>query len=254
MKMTLEFLEETIRIAGKEALNWAKRLGDLKIHHKGEKDLVSEADIAVEHCIRQNMRKYFPDFGFYGEEGGEQIGKNGRWIVDPIDGTLSFTKGQYHWSISIAVELEYELRMGAVYAPAMDTLYIAEAGAGALKNGTPIHVSDVDTLEKAVVASGFACLRSNLEENNLPRFGRIASRLSGIRVLGSAAIDCCFVADGRLDGFWEQNLNLYDIAAGMVIAREAGAVVTDFSGNPWQNPDQILISNPRLHPQLVELM
>ena len=249
-----DFLEEVIRSAGQLALDWFSRREELQIHHKSPKDIVSEANIAVEQLIRGTLNQRFPEFGFYGEESGQTEGKSGRWIVDPIDGTVSFTRGQYHWSVSIAVEIENEIRLAAVYAPAIDALYIAEKGCGAFCNGKPIHVSEVASFEDAVMATGFACLRANLEDNNLPRFARVAKKLSGIRVLGSAAFDCCLVADGRLDAFWEQNLNLYDIAAGALIAQEAGAMITDFQGNASVNPEAILVTNGKLHERMLKLM
>ncbi|MGK5091195.1 inositol monophosphatase family protein [Deltaproteobacteria bacterium TL4] len=247
-----EHLEKVIRSAGKLALAWFLRRQELQIHFKSAKDIVSEADIAVEQWIRQEMLSQYPDFGFYGEESQEVKSSAGRWIVDPIDGTTSFTRGQYHWCISIGVEIGTEMVLGAVYAPALDVLYLAERGKGAFCNGKPISVSATSTVEQAVMATGFACLRSGLEENNLPRFNRIAQQISATRILGSAALDCCLVADGRLDAFWEQHLNLWDVAAGAFIAQEAGATVTDFQGTPQVKPQETLISNGHLHEFLLK--
>jgi len=250
-----QLLEEVIKSAGKLALEWFHRRHELVIHQKSSpKDIVSEADIAIEQFIKQQMQAHCPGFGFFGEESGKTEGTKGRWIVDPIDGTTNFTRGQYFWCVSIAIEQEGTLTLGAIYAPALDDFYIAEKGKGAYCNGDSIKVSDTSSLDEAVMATGFACLRAALESNNLARVNRISPTLSATRILGSAALDCCLVADGRLDAFWEQNLNLYDIAAGSLIAQEAGATVTDFQGNPTLNPKEIMMSNGKLHPLLLPLM
>ena len=250
----IEVLEQTIREAGQLALTYFSRLETIEISNKSSKDLVTEADIAVERFIKDRLLSHSANFGFYGEESGEVAGKNGRWIVDPIDGTHSFVRGQYFWSISIALEVDGDLTLGAVYAPRLDDLYLGEKGKGAWKNGTPIKKSVTATLSNAMVCTGFACLRANLAENNLERFSRIAEKTRDQRRFGSAALDICFVADGQLDVFWEQHLNLYDIAAGVVIAAEVGATITDFSGDKTINPREILVTNGKLLSQILELM
>jgi myo-inositol-1(or 4)-monophosphatase len=177
-----------------------------------------------------------------------------RWVVDPIDGTHSFSKGQYFWSISVALEIAGELQLGVVYAPALDDYYAAETGKGSWKNGKPIRVSGETQLASSMISTGFACLRSYLEDNNLQRFCRIAQLTTGQRRFGSAALDLCLVADGQVDAFWEQELNLYDVAAGVVIAREAGASITDFKGNVGVFPKQILATNGKILAELLPLM
>jgi myo-inositol-1(or 4)-monophosphatase len=144
--------------------------------------------------------------------------------------------------------------IGAVYAPALNDYYCAEKGRGAWKNGLPITVSSESNLADGMVATGFACLRSYLTDNNLERFGRIAQNTTGQRRFGSAAVDLCLVADGQVDAFWEQELNLYDVAAGALIAREAGATVTDFKGNEGIFPKQILVTNGKILSQILALM
>jgi myo-inositol-1(or 4)-monophosphatase len=144
--------------------------------------------------------------------------------------------------------------MGAVYAPALNDFYCAEQGKGASKNGRVISVSSVDNLAESMVATGFACLRSYLEDNNLQRFAKIAQNTTGQRRFGSAAVDLCLVADGQVDAFWEQELNLYDVAAGALIAKEAGATLTDFEGNAGVFPKQILATNGLILNELLPLM
>jgi myo-inositol-1(or 4)-monophosphatase len=251
---TLAALEKIVREAGLIALNYFKNLKDVEVSKKSARDFVTEADVAVEAFLKQALSQQYPQYGFWGEESGQSENQSSRWIVDPIDGTHSFSKGQYYWALSVALEIEQELIMGAVYAPALDDYYTAEKGGGAWKNGYPIKVSPETRLADAMVCTGFACLRNYLTENNLERFARIAQNTTGQRRFGSAALDLCLVADGQVDAFWEQELNLYDIAAGALIAKEAGASVTDFKGNEGVFPKQILVTNGRLLDQLLPLM
>jgi myo-inositol-1(or 4)-monophosphatase len=254
MSISLAFLEQVVREAGSIALTHFRDLTLLEINKKSPRDFVTDADVAVEAFLKENLARKYPQFGFWGEESGQSANQSSRWIVDPIDGTHSFSRGQYFWAISVALEIDQELVMGAVYAPALDDYYCAEKGKGAWKNDLPISVSSVSQLSEAMVATGFACLRSYLKENNLLRFCRIAEITTGQRRFGSAAIDLCLVADGQVDAFWEQELNLYDIAAGVLIASEAGATVTDFQGKKGIFPKQILVTNGKILNQILPLM
>lgn len=216
--------------------------------------LVTDADVAVEQYLKQALGEQCPEYGFWGEESGQTENQSSRWIVDPIDGTHSFSRGQYFWGISVALEIDGQLVMGAVYGPALDDYYSAELGKGAWKNGKPIRVSAETELASSMISTGFACLRSYLEHNNLERFCRIAQATTGQRRFGSAALDLCLVADGQVDAFWEQELNLYDVAAGALITLEAGGTVTDFEGNSGIFPKQILATNAKILDQLLPLM
>ncbi len=254
MPITLDTLEKVVRAAGSVAMNYFNDLPNLAVNKKSARDLVTDADVAVENYLKQALSDHSPEFGFWGEESGQTANQTSRWIVDPIDGTHSFSKGQYFWGISVALEIDGELIMGAVYAPALDDYYCAEKAKGAWKNGKPIHVSDETSLASSMVSTGFACLRQYLDDNNLARFARIAQATTGQRRLGSAALDLCTVADGQVDAFWEQELNLYDVAAGALIAQEAGASITDFKGNPGVFPKQILATNGKILEQVLVLM
>lgn len=174
----------------------------MAVNKKSPRDFVTDADVAVEAL--ESLAREYPQFGFWGEESGQSANQSSRWIVDPIDGTHSFSRGQYFWAISVALEIDQELVMGAVYAPALDDYYCAEKGKGAWKNGLPISVSSESQLSEAMVATGFACLPSYLKENNLQQFCRIAEITTGQRRFGSAAMDLCLVADDQVDAFWEQ--------------------------------------------------
>lgn len=254
MSISLAVLEEIVRQAGKIALTHFNDLHQLAINKKSPRDYVTAADVEVEAFLQAQLLQHCPEYGFWGEESGQSANQSDRWIVDPIDGTHSFSKGQYFWSISVTLEIGGELTMGAVYAPALDDFYCAEKGQGAFKNGKAISVSPETSLDNSMIATGFACLRSYLTENNLERFCRIAQKTAGQRRLGSAAMDLCLVADGQVDAFWEQELNLYDVAAGALIALEAGGTVTDFKGNAGIFPKQILATNGKLLGQLLPLM
>lgn len=254
MPIKLAVVENIVREAGTIALRHFKDLENVAVTKKSPRDLVTTADVAVEEYLKEALAKAYPQYGFWGEESGQSDNQSSRWIVDPIDGTHSFAKGQYFWSISVALEIDGELIAGSVYAPALGDLYIAAKGKGAKKNGKEISVSTEKSLADSMIATGFACLRSYLVENNLKRFCRIAEETTGQRRFGSAAMDLCLVADGQVDAFWEQELNLYDVAAGALIAKEAGATVTDFKGNDGVFPKQILVTNRGIFDQLIKLM
>ena len=221
MSISLIELEQVVREAGTIALTYFKDLKNVTIDKKSPRDFVTAADVAVEAFLKQTLTEKYPEYGFWGEESGKSANQTNRWIVDPIDGT--------HY-------------------------YCAEQGKGAWKNGESIHVSDETSLANSMIATGFACLRSYLTDNNLERFGRVAQQTTGQRRFGSAAMDLCLVADGQVDAFWEQELNLYDVAAGALIAREAGATVTDFQGNAGIFPKHILATNGKILDQLLPLM
>ena len=254
MPISLTVLETIIREAGTIAMQHFKDLENVEVNKKSPRDLVTDADVAVEVFLKEALTKAYPQFGFWGEESGKSDNQTRRWVVDPIDGTHSFAKGQYFWSISVALEIEQDLVAGSVYAPALDDLYIAAKGQGASKNGKAISVSSETSLADSMIATGFACLRSYLQENNLKRFCRIAEETTGQRRFGSAAMDLCLVADGQVDAFWEQELNLYDVAAGALIAMEAGATVTNFKGEDGVFPKQILATNGGIFKQILSLM
>ncbi len=254
MTISVQVLERIVRDAGSIAIGYFTNLNNVGVIKKSPRDLVTDADVAVEEYLKKALNKAYPEYGFWGEEGGQADNQTNRWIVDPIDGTHSFAKGQYFWSISVALEIEGELVAGSVYAPALDDLYLAIKGQGATKNGKAISVSAETSLADSMVATGFACLRSYLVENNLERFCRIAENTTGQRRFGSAAMDLCLVADGQVDAFWEQELNLYDVAAGALIAKEAGGTVTDFKGNDGVFPKQILVTNGGIFKELLALM
>lgn len=254
MSISLSVVEKIIREAGVLALTYFNDLKNTEIHKKAPRDFVTAADVAVEALLKEKLTQEYPQFGFWGEESGQTDNQSRRWVVDPIDGTHSFAKAQYFWSISVALEIDNEIVFGAIYVPTVDDYYCAQKDQGAWKNGKITHVSNETDLGDSMIATGFACLRSYLENNNLERFCRIAQKTTGQRRFGSAAMDLCMVADGQVDAFWEQELNLYDVAAGALIVQEAGGTITDFKGNEGIFPKQILATNGKILTQILPLM
>jgi len=249
-----EFLYDIIKEAGRISLDFRTRLSSLEITKKTDKDLVSAADLAVQALLVEQVGIRFPHHAILGEECGACGDNEYRWIIDPIDGTTSFVHGQPFYSISVALEKNGQVVMGAVNAPVLEELFFAQRGKGAVCNNRPIHVSQRDKLVDTVLGTGFACLRANLERDNLPYFNAVAPHTRGIRRYGSVAIDLSYVACGRLDGFWELALHRYDIAAGQLILEEAGGRLTDFSGKPQDVPDEIVGTNGIIHEQLLALL
>jgi myo-inositol-1(or 4)-monophosphatase len=251
LQHTQQFLRDTILEAGKITLDFRKRLDVLRVSPKAPHDIVTEADVAVEQFL---IKRQVPDHAVFGEESGHTAGNEYRWIIDPIDGTMSFLHGQPFYSISVALEYKGSVILGAVYLPAMNELFQAAQDQPAALNDTVIHVARQNDLNECVVATGFACLRQDQVSRNLKYLGHVLPRISDVRRCGSAAMDLCYVACGRFDGFWELNLNLYDIAAGAFIAQQAGAVVSDFSGTQKDIPGEIVCANPVIHPALRTLL
>jgi len=227
----LDFIIDHVKEAGEICSRAQDRLGEADIIKKSDKDLVTPIDREVERFLTEAIRARFPTHDIIGEEHGKQVhGGDWCWIIDPIDGTTSYCHGQPYYSVSVAVRQGTELQAAAVYAPALGQLFHAERGGGAYLNDRPVHVSACDQLDSAVLATGFACLRAGHSHNNLPYLNRLLPAIRDIRRCGSAALDLAYVAAGKLDGFWELDLNLYDIAAGVLLVREAGGDVCDFHG------------------------
>ena len=156
MPISLTVLEEVVREAGSIAMAYFKDLKNVEVNKKSPRDFVTAADVAVENFLKEALTRKYPEYGFWGEESGQSANQTNRWIVDPIDGTHSFSRGQYFWGISVALEIDQELMIGVVYAPALNDYYCAEKGRGAFKNGLPITVSSESNLADAMVGTGFA--------------------------------------------------------------------------------------------------
>lgn len=252
-----EMLEQAVRIAkgaGGLCRSGQSKLNPAKIHAKGNPhDLVTDIDRAVEAYLIGELSVLYPTHGFYGEESGKsQEESEFCWVIDPIDGTNSFIHGTGFYSISIALQRRGKTVAALVYAPAMDEMFTAITGCGAYLNGKKIRVSGCDSFDMAMLATGFACLRAGLEQNNIPYLNRILPRAMDLRRCGSAALDLAYVAAGRFDGFWELALNLYDVAAGVLLVEEAGGAVTDMNGGDRWPEFGIAAGNSFVHETLLE--
>jgi myo-inositol-1(or 4)-monophosphatase len=230
--------------------------GKFTISHKGEKDLVTDADRAAEDFITEKLKHECPNDAIIAEEGTKIPGDSGRrWIVDPLDGTNNFAHGFVAFAVSIALIENGALKVGVVHAPALGKTFAAQAGAGATLNGNRIQVSRIATVGQAIAATGFPYERRTLARNNLAEFNRIMMEVQGIRRVGSAALDLCWVAAGRWDAYWELHLQPWDVAAGILICQEAGGTVTDLSGGPIDiNRPEILATNGLLHEPMLALL
>lgn len=219
-------------------------------------DLVTEVDKKSETAIINIIRETYPDHFILSEEVGEiKTDSSVKWIIDPIDGTVNYANGIPICCVSIGVEKDGEMVLGAVYNPFMNELFVAEKGQGATLNGKPIHVSTKADVSKSCLVTGFPYQWQDMPNNPLVVFERVIKEGIPLRRLGSAAIDLCWVACGRFDGFYEHHLQAWDSAAGYLIVEEAGGKVTDFSGNrfsPYQK--QILATNGHIHSALLDLV
>ncbi len=251
----LSDLEHIVRQAGEILrLNFGT---DFDINHKGVIDLVTEIDHRSESFILGEIQARFPDHRIISEESGEKAGGNCcLWFVDPLDGTVNYSHRVPAFTVSIAFQQEGVMRLGVVYDPLRDELFSAQKGEGAWLNGKPIRVSTAQQLDQSLLATGFAYDIRTHPETNLDHFTNFALRCQGVRRFGSAALDLCYVAAGRFDGFWELRLNSWDVAAGALIVAEAGGHVTDIHGEPdFLSPSSsILAANPSIHSQMLVVL
>jgi len=229
--------------------------------YKGDVDLVTVADRTVEKLIRTRLSEVFPDHGMYGEEGTrEKLEREFRWYVDPLDGTTNFAHGFPQFCVSMGLEQrpaglgpqqDGVLVAAVIYDPMRDELFSAERGRGAKLNGRPAQVSRIPDLAEALVSTGFPS-RKRHESPNIHFYHEFTLRSHGVRRAGSAALDLAYVAAGRLEAFWEFNLNPWDTAAGILLVAEAGGRVSDFSGNRVQlESREVLASNGLIHDEMV---
>ena len=226
------------------------------IEFKGEIDLVTEMDRQAEDLIKNHLADRFPDVAMLAEEGGESGNFSGRrWIVDPLDGTTSYAHGLPHFSVSIALEEDGEVVAGVVYNPCADECFSAVRGGGASLNGRKINVSGTSSLKRSLLATGFPYDRATSKDNNVDNFKAFILKAQGIRRMGSAALDLCYAAAGRFDGYWEMKLSPWDSAAGSVILKEAGGRITDFSGGPYSiYGKELLVSNGLIHEEMITVL
>ncbi|MEF8981113.1 inositol monophosphatase family protein [Thiohalorhabdus sp.] len=219
------------RTSGDMIVRSLERLDEFTVSDKGRHDFVTEVDQAAEATIVDALHKAYPDHAIVGEEGGtHHEGGRYRWIVDPLDGTTNFLQGLPHFAVSIALEVDGKLDQAVIYDPVKNDLFSASRGSGAQLNERRIRVSERKGLDGAVLATGFPFKRPELMEPQIDLMRSYLQHTSGLRRWGSAALDLAYVACGRYDGYWEFFLKPWDVAAGMLLVREAGGIVTDFNG------------------------
>lgn len=240
------------RHAGEEVMKYF-RAADLQVDIKlNQADIVTEADKAAERVLLDTIASEFPDHAVLSEESGES-GQRGewRWVIDPLDGTTNFAQGLRQFAISIGIEHNGATVVGVVYAPALGELFCAIRGGGAYLNGKRIAVSQKTRLDQAVVSTGFPVDRATNPVNNYDNALRVLPHVRGLRRLGSAAMDLCYTAAGFIDAYWEMNLHLWDVSAGILIAREAGATVEQFRDD---RNISILAASPKIFEDLRPLI
>jgi myo-inositol-1(or 4)-monophosphatase len=247
----LKDLEWLARQAG--AILFAGYEQDHQIDFKGEIDLVTEIDHRSEAFIVDELNRRFPGHQVLAEEsGGRDDGRN-QWYIDPLDGTVNYAHGIPFFCVSIAYAVDGHLTLAAVYDPMRDELFTAERGKGAWLNGSLVQAGQQTELSRALLVTGFPYSHRETAEDNFDQFFRLSKLSQGVRRLGSAALDLCYVAAGRFEGYWELSLQPWDLAAGALIAREAGAMVTTVRGdlNLLQPPYSVLAATPGLHAKLL---
>jgi myo-inositol-1(or 4)-monophosphatase len=226
----------------------------LNVSEKKGAGLVTNADVGAEKAALRVLMKAFPDFGILAEESapvakGEK--KRGRWILDPLDGTTNFVHGFPMFCVSIAAEWDGEVVVGVIYHPILKDIYVAVKGKGAFLNGKRIRVSKTAALRDSLLTTGFTYRKDDWLKQEMQAFEALSRTARAIRRPGSAALDLAYVACGIFDGFWEQRLSPWDVAAGSLLVKEAGGKVTDFNGNPFRvDAGQIIASNNRLYASL----
>jgi myo-inositol-1(or 4)-monophosphatase len=251
----LNFAIETVQQAGHILM---EKFGRITVMKKGDINLVTEADLASESHIIERIKSYYPKHSILAEESGEAVIKGGdtswKWIIDPLDGTTNYAHGYPCFCVTIALEHNGEIVLGVTFDPTRNELFAAERGRGATLNGKPIRVSSAEKLGDALIVTGFP-----YDFKQKPNFARHLTDFlfhsRGVRRDGSAAIDMAYVACGRFDGFWEEGLNPWDVAAGTLLIEEAGGVISYYDGSKFSiyNPP-ICASNGAIHQQMLDVL
>lgn len=229
----LNVMIKAARKAGRSLIKDFQEVENLQVSAKSAGDFVSRADIAAEKIIKEELTEARPTYGWLGEESDSEAGQDPtrRWIVDPLDGTTNYLHGLPHWAVSIALEHKGQIVAGVVFDASKDELFVAEKGKGAWMNDRRIRVSDRHRMIESIYATGLPFAgRSDLPAT-LSDLAQVLPACAGVRRWGAASLDLAYVAAGRYDGFWERSLNIWDIAAGLILAREAGALVEGIAKN-----------------------
>ena len=245
------------REAGRSLVKDFREVEQLQVSAKGPGDFVSRADLRAEEILREELRGARPTYGWLAEEGGEEPGEDPtrRWIVDPLDGTTNYLHGMPHWAVSIALEHKGQIVAGVIYDAAKDEMFFAEKGLGAFMNDQRLRVSGRRSMIECVFATGLPFGgRSDLPET-LQELARILPSVAGVRRWGSAALDMAYVAAGRYDGYWERRLNAWDLAAGVIIVKEAGGFIEPLTpGGDILADGEVICANDPIFPAFSKLI
>jgi myo-inositol-1(or 4)-monophosphatase len=253
----INVMVKAARRAGRSLKRDLGEIENLQVSLKGPANFVSAADRRAEEMLYEDLSKARPGYGFIGEEGGTREGtdKTHTWIVDPLDGTTNFLHGIPQFAISIGLQREDTIIAGVIYNPANDELYIAERGKGAFLNDTRLRVAGRKQLHDCVVACGLPHIGRGDHELFRREMTEMQTRVAGLRRFGAASLDMAFVAAGRLDGYWERNLKPWDIAAGLIMIREAGGTVSGIEGGDTAlQTGNVVCGNETIHRELVKIL
>jgi len=253
MHPTLNIAVRAARSAGNVIIRNLGKLDSLTVHSKSRNDFVSEVDTQAEQEIIHTLRKAFPDHGILAEESGHHDGDDYQWIIDPLDGTTNFLHGFPQFAVSIALRHKGRLEQGVIYDPLRQELFTATRGAGAMLNDRRIRVTNRKQLDGALLGTGFPFKSQQHLDAYLDMFRALFPRTAGIRRAGSAALDLAYVASGRLDGFWEIGLSVWDMAAGILLIQEAGGLCSDFTGgHDFLSNGNLVTANPKLFAEILK--
>lgn len=251
----INVMEKACRKAARGLVRDFGEVEQLQVSKKGPSDFVSAADLKAEKILKEELERARPDFGFLMEESGESGTSDERWIVDPLDGTLNFLHGLPHFAISVALERRGELVAGMVFQPLTDEVFWAEKGSGAFCNDRRLRVSGRRDLAESVFATGIPFRGHGDSPRFLKELYAVMPKVAGIRRFGAASLDLAYVAAGRFEGFWESGLQPWDMAAGIVLVKEAGGFVSDFTNrNKMLETGDVVCANEKMHGALLKLL
>jgi len=243
------------RSAGDIIVRSSDSIGQLRIDQKGRNDYASEVDRSAEREIIQIIKSAYPDHAILAEESGAHQGNDYVWVIDPLDGTTNFLHGFPQYAVSIAMKHKGKLEIGVIYDPLRDELFTAERGGGAMLNNRRLRVTQPTSLKGALLGTGFPFKTDEHLNAYVGMFKALTTQCAGIRRAGAAALDLAYVAAGRLDGFWEIGVMEWDMAAGILLIKEAGGVVTDFSFNDkYMESGNVIAASPKMHQLMYQLI
>jgi myo-inositol-1(or 4)-monophosphatase len=255
MQPMLNISIRAARSAGDLILRSSDDVGQLRIDQKGKNDFASEVDRAAEREIINIIRTAYPDHAILAEESGQHEGNDFVWVIDPLDGTTNFLHGFPQYAVSIALKHKNKLEVAVIYDPLRDELFTAKRGGGAMLNNRRLRVTNQTSMKGALIGTGFPFKTDLHLDAYVGMFKAISMEAAGIRRAGAAALDLAYVAAGRLDGFWEIGIMEWDMAAGILLIKEAGGVVTDFSFNDnYLTSGNVIAGSPKMHQMLYQLI